>query len=173
VIYVTSFAVEQILSLFLVLPSTSPFACPLLKRMCYPKQKYIVPISNNQNGQEEKEEYDDVRYNILTQEIESWNNFEYALREENRFLFNKMSSECKENEDLVRAANSKHEFSSGESLFMVLILQQQKTIKELIANISERKKEVHEINEWSYTSISFIFLLTGFYIVCLQYSMTD
>jgi hypothetical protein len=28
--------------------------------------------------------------NILTKEIESWNDFEYSLREENRLLFNKM-----------------------------------------------------------------------------------
>jgi hypothetical protein len=46
-----------------------------------------------------------------------------------------MLSECKENECYVKAANSKDEFSS-ESLFMVLVLQQQKTIKELIAKVS-------------------------------------
>ena len=53
-----------------------------------------------------------------------------------------MLSECKdkENEDLVRAANSKDEYFSAESLFMALILQQQKMIKELIAKVSERKK---------------------------------
>jgi hypothetical protein len=51
-----------------------------------------------------------------------------------------MLSESKENEDLVRAANSKDEFFSAESLFIVLILQQQKTINELIAKVSERKK---------------------------------
>jgi hypothetical protein len=79
--------------------------------------------------------------NILTKEIDSWSNFEYALREESRLLFNKMLSECKDNEDLVRAANSKDEYFSAESLFMVLILQQQKTINELIAKISERKKK--------------------------------
>jgi hypothetical protein len=36
--------------------------------------------------------------NILTREIESWKGFEYALREENRLLFNKMLSECQENQ---------------------------------------------------------------------------
>jgi hypothetical protein len=51
-----------------------------------------------------------------------------------------MLSECKENEDFVRAANSKDEYFSAESLFMALILQQQKTVKELIAKVSERKK---------------------------------
>ena len=79
--------------------------------------------------------------NILAQEIDSWSNFEYALREESRLLFNKMLSECKENEDYVKAANSKDEYLSDDSLFMVLILQQQKTINELIDKVSERKKE--------------------------------
>jgi hypothetical protein len=49
-----------------------------------------------------------------------------------------MLSECKENEDYIRAANSKDEFLSAESLIMVLILQQQKTINKLIAKVSER-----------------------------------
>ena len=80
------------------------------------------------------------QYSILSNEIKSWERFEYALREENRLLFNKMLSECKENEDYLHAANSKDEYFSAESLFMVLILQQQKTINELIAKISETKK---------------------------------
>ena len=99
------------------------------------------PFNNEQNGQEEqKEEYDDSKNNILTKEIDAWSNFDYALSEENRLLFNKMLSECKQNEDYIRAANSKDEFFSAESLFMVLILQHQKTINELIAKVSERKK---------------------------------
>ncbi|MFL6321943.1 MAG: hypothetical protein ACJ72Q_15905, partial [Nitrososphaeraceae archaeon] len=61
---------------------------------------------------------------ILSEEIKSWQNFEYALREENRLLFGKMLSECKQNEDYVKAASSKDEYFSAESLFMVLILQQ-------------------------------------------------
>jgi hypothetical protein len=36
------------------------------------------------------------QYSILSNEIKSWEHFEYALREENRILFNKMLSECKE-----------------------------------------------------------------------------
>jgi hypothetical protein len=68
--------------------------------------------------------------NILTEEIKSWEHFEYALREENRLLFNKMLCECGENEDYIIAANSKDEFFSAESLFMVLILRQQKMINE-------------------------------------------
>ena len=86
---------------------------------------------------------------ILSEEIKSWERFEYALREESRFLFNKMLSECKENEDHIRAANSKDEFFSAESLFMALILQQQKTINELIAKVSERKKgNSGKLTEW-------------------------
>ena len=98
----------------------------------------MCPSQNEHNRQEHNE---DAANNILVREIESWSNFEYALREENRLLFNEMLSECKENEDLVRAANSKDEYFSAESLFMALILQQQKTINELIAKVSERKKQ--------------------------------
>jgi hypothetical protein len=57
-------------------------------------------------------------------------------------------SECKENEDCIRAADSKDEFFSAESLFMALILQQQKTIKELIAKVSERKRRLAMITDW-------------------------
>jgi hypothetical protein len=92
----------------------------------------MSPSQNEQRG-----EHDD-KNNVLIKEIDSWSNFEYAMREENRLLFNKILSECKENEDYLRAANSKDEFFSAESLFMVLILQQQKTINELIAKVSER-----------------------------------
>ena len=98
----------------------------------------MCPSQNEHNRQEYNE--DAATNNVLTQEIESWDKFEYALREENRLLFNKMLSECKDNEDLVRAANSKDEFFSCESLFMALTLQQQKTINELITKASERKK---------------------------------
>src|ERR1051325_761966 len=99
-------------------------------------KKLMHTPQNKQNGQreEEKQEYNNT---ILTQEIDSWSNFEFALREENRLLFHKMLYECKENKDLIRAANSKDEYFSAESLFMALILQQQKIIKELIGKVSE------------------------------------
>lgn len=77
--------------------------------------------------------------NILAREVESWKGFEYALREENRILFNKMLTEPQENQDYVRAANSKGEPFAAESLFMALILQQQKMIKQLITRLSEPK----------------------------------
>ena len=76
----------------------------------------------------------------LSEEIKSWERFEYALREENRLLFNKMLNECGANEDLVRTAGSKDEYFSAESLFMALILQQQMMIKELIKKISAQKR---------------------------------
>jgi hypothetical protein len=48
-----------------------------------------------------------------------------------------MLSECREkNEDYVKGASSRDEYFSAESLFMVLILQQQKTINELVPKIS-------------------------------------
>jgi hypothetical protein len=75
---------------------------------------------------------------ILNEEIKSWEPFEYALREENRLLFSKMLSECRENEDYIKATNSKDEYFSAESLFMVLILQQQKMINELIAKVTTK-----------------------------------
>jgi hypothetical protein len=74
--------------------------------------------------------------NVLTREIESWKGFEYALREENRLLFNKMLSECEENKDYVRAASSKGQSFAAESLFLALILQQQKMISQLIAKLA-------------------------------------
>jgi hypothetical protein len=77
---------------------------------------------------------------ILSEEIKSWECFEYALREENRLVFSKMLAECKENEDLVRAANSKDEYFSAESLFMILILQQQKMINGLMVKVSKLKR---------------------------------
>jgi hypothetical protein len=74
-----------------------------------------------------------------SEEIKSWQKFEYAPREENRLLFSKML-ECGQNECYIRAANSKDEFFSTESLFMVLILQQQKMIMELVSNLKNIEK---------------------------------
>jgi hypothetical protein len=54
----------------------------------------------------------------LSEEIKSWETFEYALREENRLVFSKMLSECRENEDYIKAVSSKDECFSAESLFM-------------------------------------------------------
>jgi hypothetical protein len=94
----------------------------------------------SESEQQKEQGHNDDNDNILTKEVDLWSNFEYALREENRLLFNKMVSECRENEDFATAASSKNEYFSAESLFMKLILQQQKMINELIAKVSEWKK---------------------------------
>ena len=77
--------------------------------------------------------------NILTKEIESWKGFEYALRQPNATLFNKMLTECLENEEYTAAFNTKGPQDSAESLFMALIFQQQKMINKLIKEISAKK----------------------------------
>ncbi len=74
--------------------------------------------------------------NIITKEIKSWSNFEYALREEESILFNKMLNECQK-EEYTKAFNAKGEYNSTESLFMALIFQQQKMISKLIDKLSK------------------------------------
>ena len=86
----------------------------------------------SQNEQDENGHSD-----ILTKEIGSWEDFRYVLREENSLLFDNMLSECRQNKDYIRAVISKGEYFSAESLFMLLVLQQQKMINELIAKVSE------------------------------------
>jgi hypothetical protein len=71
--------------------------------------------------------------NILAKEVESWKGFEYALRKPNATLFNKMLTECLENEEEYASAfKTKGPQYSAESLFIALIFQQQKMINELI-----------------------------------------
>ncbi|HEY9386248.1 MAG TPA: hypothetical protein VIP70_04360 [Nitrososphaeraceae archaeon] len=71
-------------------------------------------------GKEEKED-------ILAQEIQSWKGFEYAIREENSSLFNKMLTECQNNEEeYSKAASATIEVGesySVESIFIALIFQ--------------------------------------------------
>jgi hypothetical protein len=90
-------------------------------------------------SQDEPEE-ENANINILGKEIKSWKDFEYALTEESALLFNEMLAECGQNKDYIRAVISKGECFSAESLFMVLILQQQKMINELIVKVSECEK---------------------------------
>jgi hypothetical protein len=45
--------------------------------------------------------------NILAKEIESWKGFEYALRQPNVNLFNKMLKECLESEEYAAAFKTK------------------------------------------------------------------
>jgi hypothetical protein len=70
--------------------------------------------------------------NTLAEEIQSWKGFEYALRQPNVTLFNKMLSECLENEEYAAAFKTKGPQDSVEMLFMALIFQQQKMISYLI-----------------------------------------
>jgi hypothetical protein len=90
-------------------------------------------IEMSQNEQNENGSVDD----ILDKEIESWKDFRYALREESALLFDKMLSECGHNKDYIRAVISKGESYSAESLFILLVLQQQKMINELIVKVYE------------------------------------
>ena len=79
--------------------------------------------------------------NILTKEIESWKGFEYALRQPNATLFNNMLTECLANEEYAAAFKTKGPQDSAESLFMVLIFQQQKMISKLIEKIQNSQKK--------------------------------
>jgi hypothetical protein len=82
-----------------------------------------------------KKEEEQQKNNVLIKEIESWGDFEYALREEDRILFNKMLNECKK-EEYAKAFDAKGEYNSAESLFMALIFQQQ-VISKLINKLSK------------------------------------
>jgi hypothetical protein len=88
-------------------------------------------------GQKNKEDNDnDDNDNILTKEVVSWKGFEYALRQPNASLFNKMLSEYLENkEEYVSAFKSRESQHSVESLFMALVFQQQKMISKLIQQL--------------------------------------
>ena len=70
------------------------------------------------------------KYDVLTKEIESWNGFEDALREEDRNLFKKMLNECYK---YSVAINAKGEPFPTEPLIMALLLSQQKIIDWLLS----------------------------------------
>jgi hypothetical protein len=76
---------------------------------------------------------------ILTKEIESWARFEYALRKENRTLFEEMLDRCKKTE-YVDCAAAKGENFSAEALFLVLLFEQQKMINELIRKLAKEDR---------------------------------
>ena len=84
-------------------------------------------------------EEEEQENNVFSKEIESWSNFEYALREEDSILFKKMLNECQQKEGYSKAFKAKGEYNSAESLFMALIFQQQKMINQLIDKISKYK----------------------------------
>jgi hypothetical protein len=76
--------------------------------------------------------------NIIAKETESWSNFEYRLREEDRILFSKMLNEYQK-EEYSKSFDDKGEYHSSESLFIALIFQQQKMISQLINRLSKYK----------------------------------
>ena len=67
----------------------------------------------------------------LKTEIESWSRFGYSLREENRILFHQMLDKCRKSK-YFKCVNAKGENYSAESLFLILILEQQKMINDLL-----------------------------------------
>lgn len=70
----------------------------------------------------------------LIKEIESWKNgFAFALCAEDRELFMEMLEGCNK---YTNAITDKGEPFTTESLFIVLILEQEKMIKELIAKLT-------------------------------------
>ena len=76
---------------------------------------------------------------ILAREIQSWDRFEYALREENRLLFHEMLDKCRRSE-YFNCVNTKGENFAAESLFLILIFEQQKMIDELIDKVSNKQR---------------------------------
>jgi hypothetical protein len=55
--------------------------------------------------------------NLVIKEVESWKGFEYALRNPNASLFNKMLKECLENEEYEEALTLKdHSFLQNHCL---------------------------------------------------------
>jgi hypothetical protein len=80
--------------------------------------------------------------NILANEIQSWKGFEYALRQPNATLFNKMLTECLENEEYAAAFKTKGSQDSAESLLITLMFQQQKMISKLIQQIESEQRKI-------------------------------
>ena len=71
----------------------------------------------------------DDKEGLLTKEIQSWDIFKYALREENATLFGQMLKDCQGEDDkegevvqFANAMNAKGESFAAESLFIALIL---------------------------------------------------
>lgn len=77
---------------------------------------------------------------LLTSEIENWRLFARALREENRILFNQMLSECKKME-YFDCVNGKGKSLAAESLFLILIFEQQKMTNELVTKLRDVNRD--------------------------------
>ena len=104
-------------------------------------------IYDNNMAAEDKDKKD-----LFGKEIRSWDKFKYALRQENAILFDKMLKECQEEDkegrvQFAKAMNTKGESFAAESLFMVLIVHQQKMINSLIQKLSNLKNSVERKEE--------------------------
>lgn len=66
---------------------------------------------------------------ILENEIQSWSDFGDLLRRENRILFRQMIEDIR---SYSESAKTKGKVFSFESMCMVLVIRQQKMIKELL-----------------------------------------
>jgi hypothetical protein len=98
---------------------------------------------NDVHEEEEREKNkDDDADSILSEEVQSWKGFEYALRQPNATLFNKMLTECLENKEYVPAVKTKGPQNSVESLFIALIFQQQKMISKLIERLKSNQTAI-------------------------------
>ena len=64
---------------------------------------------------------------FLTKEIGSWRRFGYALRKENRILFEEMLDRYKK-KDYVDCAANRGENFSAEALFLVLLFEQENIV---------------------------------------------
>ena len=82
---------------------------------------------------------------ILAREIQSWEGFEYALRQPNATLFNKMLTERLENDENAAAYKTKGPQDYPGSLFMALIFQQQEMISKLTQRIESQRPKLRRI----------------------------
>ena len=92
----------------------------------------------------EEEEMD-----ILKREIELWARFGYALREDNRILFHQMLDKCRKSE-YFECVNAKGDNYSAESLFLILILEQQKMINELLERFETEEEIKNAVQDHHY-----------------------
>jgi hypothetical protein len=74
---------------------------------------------------------------ILETEIRSWARFGYALREDNRILFHQMLDKCRKSE-YFECVDAKGEGFTAESLFLILVLEQQKMINKLLERLVDK-----------------------------------
>ena len=72
----------------------------------------------------------------LETEIESWDRFGYALREDNRVLFRHMLDKCRKSE-YFECVDAKGEGFTAESLILILIFEQQKMINKLLERLED------------------------------------